>query len=319
MMVKTVIQKNWRMMAVKINHKKRKPPFISSLNNSLPIVTIDSVIALLPCIVWGVLRFGFNMLLSALFCIGVAAAVEFIYTMIAKCRYDYTVIICALVLSMCLAPSAPVYVAPIGGGIVGLLWVVRRFHGMYFTYEPLIIALAVVSLFVFQTQSPMDSVFMGSKVSGLTVMDLILGRHTGGWGSVSFVAILIGYVYLTVRKRISPIAPLAFILALILSVCLFYDSTDLITQLDYISYMIFDGKMVFAAVFILTLPRALPRFGRSIIISALICGALFGYILVTFKSCELLYPMLAVFSLCSRLVPHVRYRILKVNAKKSNK
>ena len=85
----------------------------------------------------------------------------------------------------------------------------------------------------------------------------------------------------------------------------------MVTQLDYISYVVFDGKILFASVFILTLPSIVPSFGNSTVISSVILGAITAYCLVTFQNCDLVYPIIAICSVLHRPISHIKALITR--------
>lgn len=295
----------------KLDNSKIKPPFSHFYCNKTYFIMIDWLIALLPCIVWGIYMFGMEGLWSGFICLGVAAVCEFAYCYIRKCSYDHMVIIRALILSMSISLSAPLYIALLGGVLIGALGILRRLHGKYFTYEPIVLVCTFIALFMLHTSSPVDSVLEGTKISGLAVADIIIGKHDGGLGAVSFIAIFIGYLYLSIRKRINAMLPIVFSVAMIIGICIFYESTDLVTQLDFISYTVFDGKILFAVVFMLTLPCVFPTIGNSNVILTAVLGMIFAYLLITLKNADLIYLLLTIFSLLSRLIVHIKYKLIR--------
>lgn len=286
---------------IKIDNTRITPPFSHRYANRPIIFTIDWLIALIPCIVWGIYTFGSEYIMRLVLMIAISSGIELLYSYLRKSSYDFKIFIYAVIIALSISSRAPVYVYIVCGALLGGINVLRRLHRIYFTYEPVIIIVALVSFFMFSSQSPVDFTLSGVKSTELTVADLIVGKHNGGFGAVSFIAIFLGYLYLSLRKRIDPMVPIVFAVSMIIGICIFYESTDLVTQLDFISYAVFDGKFIFVAVYMLTLPCVFPyvstSFGKMPVVLSAVMGVVFSYLLITVKNADVIYLLASVFSL----------------------
>ena len=294
-----------------LDRRTTKPSYAYDIQTRDYFILSDWIIALLPCIIWGMVMNNVKALIGIGLSVGVACLLGGAYTLISKCRFDLLLIIEAMLVPMCISAKAPLYVFMLSGALVFLLYFVRIYHGKFVNTSPALICLIVICFIVFHTVTPIDLVLNGTKSMYIKVYHLIQGLHDGGIGSISFVMIFAGYLYLSIRKRINYLIPLVFMVSLILGICIFYESTDLVTQLDYISYVVFDGKIAFAAVFLLTMPSVLPTFGKSSLIMTVIMAAALAYLLVYIKNCDFVYFVMGAGSLISRPLTYLKHLIFR--------
>lgn len=192
----------------------------------------DVVIALLPATVFGVVYFGINALLVVLSTSATAVLAEYIYEKCMKrpiTTGDYSALVTGLLLALNLPPNAPIWLGMLGA-VFAIVVVKQLYGGLGQNFmNP---ALAARCFLLISFTSRMTS-FTVDGVSGATplavlknggsadVMKMFIGNIGGTIGETSVIAILIGALYLLVRKVISLKIPLVYIGTFALFILLF--------------------------------------------------------------------------------------------------
>lgn len=196
-------------------------PHIQSKGNSTKAVMIDVIIALLPLIVVAWIAFGSTALQLIGVTIGAALVTEVIFSAVLLKKYtsilDGSAIITALLLAFTLSPLTPWYVAAFGSFSAVLfgkiLWgglgqnqfnpalVGREFMSVFF-------ATVMTSPTIWDTKTgvnvPVTDLFPGIEYPYLaSYLNGLLYKTTGALGEYSIACILLGGLYLILRKRIS--------------------------------------------------------------------------------------------------------------------
>lgn len=222
-------------------------------------IMLDVIIALIPALVMAVVYFGFQALLLAFICVGTCVLTEFICRKVMK-RNNTIMDLSAAVTGLLLALNLPVNISPfiaIFGCVVAIVVVKQMFGGIGFNFVNPALAARVVLMVSFPNAmtSWTNTVFMES-VDGVTsatplaagegaysYLDLFLGNIGGSMGEVCTLALLLGGLYLVIRKVISPIIPVVYLgTAAVMS---------LILGLDPL-YQLMSGGIVLGAVFMAT-------------------------------------------------------------------
>lgn len=182
----------------------------------------DVAIALIPTLAFGVYRFGIGALKTIALCVAVCIASEAIFEIIIKkpvTVYDNSAMVTGLILALNLPPTAPWWM-PVIGGAFAIIVVKMLFGGIGQNFMNPALAARCFLLISF-TQRMTD--FTVDGVSGATplallkagektdLLTLFLGYHGGCIGEVSSLAILIGGLYLIVKKVISVRIPAVYI------------------------------------------------------------------------------------------------------------
>lgn len=192
----------------------RKPRFTSN-------VMADVLIGLAPAAIASVILYGFKALLLIVVCMASSVLFESLYQRLMKQPVtvnDLSACVTGMLLAFCLPPSLPLWMAIIGcfvsivvvkqlfGGlgrnfanpaIVGRIVLMLSFSGPMSSYPPALDAVAGAT--------PLS----GGKYAGL--FDLFVGKMGGSLGEVCKVALLIGGIYLLVRKVITITIPATYI------------------------------------------------------------------------------------------------------------
>ena len=84
--------------------------------------------------------------------------------------------------------------------------------------------------------------------SSSSLLDMFLGNHSGTIGQTSIIALLLGALYLTVRKIIDLRIPLTYIAVFAVCIMLFHGSTDM----NFLAMHLCGGGLIFGAFFMAT-------------------------------------------------------------------
>lgn len=182
---------------------------------------LDVITALVPSAAAGIWLFGWNaarvILLSTVFCV----LLEMIWQKLTKKPIrinDFSAAVTGIILALNLPPTAPWWMILIGAA-VAIVLVKQMFGGIGCNFvNPALAARAVLltswpTLMAASNTSsayvtPFDGVTSATLLTpgnGLNVsmIDMLLGRIPGTIGEVCKVAILIGFVYLLIRRTIT--------------------------------------------------------------------------------------------------------------------
>lgn len=207
------------------------------------ILMSDVLMALLPTVAAGVWFFGWNAARVVLICVGSCVGLELLCQLLLKRPVtirDLSAAVTGVILAMNMPSTAPWWMLVIGSA-VAILLVKQLFGGIGDNFvNPAIAARAVLlaswpalmsgSAYV----SPLDGISSATPIAIFsqtaeavssatanavvppTMLDLFLGRIPGCIGEVSKIAILLGLLYLLLRKTITWHIPLTMIASFML-------------------------------------------------------------------------------------------------------
>ena len=222
----------------------------------------DVIIALVPTAVAGTVIFGLRSLLVIAVCVASCVLLEALFNIITKKEQtvgDLSAALTGLLLALNLPATVPVWQCVVGS-LFAIIIVKCLFGGIGCNLvNPAITArvFMIVSFGSLATPSfptivdtvsgatPLTSIAAGGEVPPLT--DLLLGLKGGSIGETCSIALIIGFVYLLVRKVISWHIPTAFVGSVfILSLCSQgFDFTKALA-------MVLSGGLLIGAVFMAT-------------------------------------------------------------------
>ena len=200
-------------------------PHVHAKDSSMTIMR-DVLIALCPALIASILIFGFRSLLVAVVCVATAVFFEWGFQKICKRKCtigDLSAAVTGLLLALNLPVGIPLWQAAFGS-LVAIVVVKQLFGGIGHNFANPAITARIVMLIAFAgTMTTWASPNFVDVVSGATplavlkggetvsILPLFLGNVGGSLGETSALALLIGGVYLIVRKVISWHTPVAFI------------------------------------------------------------------------------------------------------------
>ena len=200
-------------------------PHVHAKDSSMTIMR-DVLIALCPALIASIIIFGFRSLLVAVVCVATAVFFEWGFQKICKRKCtigDLSAAVTGLLLALNLPVGIPLWQAAFGS-LVAIVVVKQLFGGIGHNFANPAITARIVMLIAFAgTMTTWASPNFVDVVSGATplaalkggetvsILPLFLGNVGGSLGETSALALLIGGVYLIIRKVISWHTPVAFI------------------------------------------------------------------------------------------------------------
>lgn len=200
-------------------------PHIRS-NDTTTTIMRDVLLALCPAFIASVIIFGARAVLVAAVCVAACVFFEWAFEKICKrpsTITDLSAAVTGLILALNLPVGIPIWQA-VFGSLVAIVVVKQLFGGIGHNFANPAITARIVMLIAFagpmttwaapnfadavSGATPLAQLGAGESVSTLS---LFLGNVGGSMGETSALALLIGGVYLIVRKVISWHTPVAFI------------------------------------------------------------------------------------------------------------
>jgi len=189
----------------------------------------DVLIALCPAVVASILFFGVRALLVEFVCVAVAVLCEWAFEKITKrpgTITDLSAAVTGLLLALNLPVGIPLWQAAFGA-FVAIVMVKQLFGGIGQNFANPAITARVIMLVAFSgtmttwvapafadavsSATPLSLLAKGELESLPTLAQMFLGAKGGSMGETSCLALLIGGIYLIVRKVITWHTPVAFI------------------------------------------------------------------------------------------------------------
>jgi electron transport complex protein RnfD len=226
---------------------------------------LDVVIAMLPAAIASVVLFGLKALWIIIACVGSAVLSEFLFNLCIKKKQtvgDFSAVVTGLLLALNLSTNVEIWQCVIGS--VFAIVVVKCFFGglgknvvnpaitarvfMLLTFTS--VAGGANPVIVELTSSATPLAHLNTGVDGMkqapALLDLFLGTHGGAIGETCAIALLIGFVYLVVRKVIKWYVPASFIATVFLCYLVFTDNVE------YALAQVLAGGLILGAVFMAT-------------------------------------------------------------------
>ncbi|MBP3375752.1 MAG: RnfABCDGE type electron transport complex subunit D [Clostridia bacterium] len=241
----------------------------------------DVLIALLPATVASIVLFGFKAALMIAVCVASAVLSEFVYNIIVKKKQtvgDLSAIITGLLLALNLSTKVELWQCAIGS-VFAIIVAKCLFGGLGKNFANPAISGRVFLIIAFgtvaggaQTQfaeiatgaTPLYAIENGGELPSL--LDMFLGNRGGAIGETSVIALLLGLVYLLVRKIISWHIPVVYVATVfVLSLVIKQDLTVAL-------YEVMGGGLLIGAIFMATDYVTSPSGRTGKMIFALGCG-----------------------------------------------
>lgn len=206
------------------NLKISSSPHVRSKDTTSDLM-FDVIIALIPATVFGIYKFGAHAGLLVAVCMLSAMLSELIYEKLVKKTVtvkDCSAILTGLLLALNLPPELPVWMAVIGSAFA-IIVVKQLFGGLGQNFmNPALGARCFLLLsfskqmtqFVYDgvtTATPLAVMKSGAQPDMEIVSYMFKGNIGGTIGETSVIALLIGAVYLLIKRVISPKIPLTYI------------------------------------------------------------------------------------------------------------
>ena len=250
-------------------------------------IMLDVVLALLPALGVGIWMLGIRALMVALVCVAGAVAAELLYSLVTRTRnttVDCSAMVTGLLLAMTLPHTVPYWQAAVGS-IFAIIVVKALCGGLgQNIFNPALASRAFLMLIypvglTRYTALGVDAVSAATPLHHMvmpglpeeSLLDMFLGRCPGSIGELSALALLIGGIYLVVRKVISVRIPLAY-LGTVAAITLIFPKAG--NPVEWMLYSLLSGGVMLGAIFMATDYATSPATAWGQIIFGIGCGAL---------------------------------------------
>ncbi len=254
----------------------------------------EVLIALLPATVWGIYLFGIRAALVILLCVGASVLFELVTQLLLHRPVtvsDCSAAVTGLLLGLNLSPAVPWYV-PVVGSAFAIVVVKQLFGGIGKNVMNPALAARVFLMLAWtgsMTTFPaaydrvplgVDAVSSATPLIALkagtfpeaSLADVFFGRIGGCIGEVSALMLLIGGIYLLVRRVITWQIPVSFLATVALLTFLFPQGD--IGRVEFMLYSLCTGGVLLGAFFMATDYVTSPVTSAGRLIFGAGCGAL---------------------------------------------
>lgn len=253
----------------------------------------DVIIAMVPALIASIIYFGLNALILIIVSVGSCVLCEYFSRKVMK-RKQTIGDLSAVVTGLLLAFNMPASISPIivaFGAVIAIVVVKQMFGGIGQNFVNPALTARIVLMNSFPSKmtawattfdgittatplaviTELDATTSATSTSAVTSADLptylemFIGNRAGCLGETCILALLIGGIYLVVRKVISPVIPVTYMAtAVILSALLGRDPL-----MDLLA-----GGLVLGAVFMATDYATSPIHTKARVVFAVGCGVL---------------------------------------------
>lgn len=242
-------------------------------NRSTTTIMLDVIISLIPATVAGVIIFGLKSLAVVALCIAVCVIAEYLFCIIVKREPtigDLSAAVTGLLLGLNLPANVPLWQAAVGS-LFAIVIVKCFFGGIGCNLVNPAITARVFMLVAFSSLAkpafPVDAVAGATPLVDLAegkapeLLNLFLGNVGGAIGETSSLALLIGGIYLLVRRIITWQIPVTFI-GTVYVLSFLVDGFNVLTALSWI----LSGGLILGAFFMATDYVTSPVTGKGKVI-----------------------------------------------------
>ena len=222
----------------------------------------DVLIALLPATVAAIVLFGFKALVIIAVCVGSAIASEFLFNLICKKKQtvgDLSAVVTGLLLALNLSTNVSIWQCLVGS-VFAIVVVKCLFGGIGHNFANPAITARVLLLVAFPTSVAGGAMTQFAELSsGATplkliedgkalpsIFDMLFGNIGGAIGETCSIALIIGFVYLLIRRVISWHTPVIFVGTVFVLSLIFRQN------LTYAIYEVLGGGLLLGAIFMAT-------------------------------------------------------------------
>lgn len=256
---------------------------------------LDVLIALIPALIAAVILFGLRALVLTVISAAVCVVVELLYCLVTRRKStvgDLSAVVTGVLLAFSLPASCPYWVVAVGDAFA--IIVVKGFIGGLGqnVFNPALGGRAFIMLFwpatitrygteavdafnfgavdIVSSSTPLQTMARPALPEA-SLLDMFLGKIGGCIGEVCTLALLIGLVYLLVRRVISWRIPVAYIGTMAVLTLVFYKTDNALT---WMLYSIMGGGAMLGAIFMATDYVTSPTLPSAQLVYGIGCGAL---------------------------------------------
>lgn len=248
-------------------------------------IMLNVIIALIPALAASVWLFGLRVLLVCAVTVSVSVLSEYIARKVMKRHNtigDLSAVVTGLILAFNLPVSIPLWMAAIGS-VIAIVVAKQFFGGIGQNFVNPAIAGRIILMVSFPTAMTTWTAPLAYKSTQGTIttatplaaeeselpslLEMFLGMRGGSLGETCAAALIIGGLYLIIRKIISPSIPLSFI-GTVAVIMLIAGKGDL----SFVAYQLLSGGLMLGAFFMATDYATSPINFKGRIIFGIGCG-----------------------------------------------
>lgn len=247
-------------------------------------IMLDVIIALIPATLFGIIQFKTNALLIIVTTITTCVLAEYLYERFMKKTItikDLSAVVTGFILALNLPSTVPLWL-PVIGGLFAIIVVKQFYGGLGQNFmNPALAARCFLLIsftgrmtnFVFDGMTSSTPLAILKNGESFDLIRMFIGNIAGTIGETSAIALLIGAMYLIVKKVIKVTIPLTYLLTfsiftLILSPCPF--------DAYYLACELCGGGLIFGAFFMATDYVTSPMDQKGQLIYGILLGVLTG-------------------------------------------
>ena len=302
-------------------------------------IMLDVIIALTPALAIAVYVFGLRALLLTVVSVAACVFFEWGYRKLLKksCDVgDLSAVVTGMLLAYCLPVSAPFWIPVVGAffsivivkqlyGGIGKNFLNPALAGRAFLFSwPTIMAtwvapLSYSSIFHISTvdavtsATPMAALHAGTLPEGVSLAQMFLGYIGGSLGEVSTLVLLLGGIYLVIRRVITPRIPLAYLLTVAVVTFAFPKAG---TNWEWMLYNLCGGGLMLGAIFMATDYTTSPVTKTGQLIYGIGCGLITVFIRYFGSYVEGVTYAILIMNTCVWLLDKIRPRRFGAKAPK---
>ena len=287
-------EKEKRLLSISVS------PHIRSDEDTRSIM-LDVLIALVPALGVSAYMFGIRAILVTLVSCVACVFFEWLYRKLLKKPKsvgDLSAVVTGTLLAYCLPVTVPLWILVIGDffaiimvkelfGGLGKNFMNPALAGRAFLFSwPVVMTnwmtpLSYTSFFQISgadavtSATPLAAIGGGSLPEGVSLFQAFLGQVGGSLGEVSAFALLLGGVYLLIRRVITPRIPLSFLLTVAVLAFLFPQGND---RFLWTGWQLCSGGVMLGAIFMATDYVTSPVNPKAQILYGVGCGLLTVFI-----------------------------------------
>ncbi len=263
-------------------------------NSSTRRIMLDVCIALLPACIFGIVNFGMRALAVLVVSVITCVVSEYLFEYFMHRPItvgDLSAVVTGLLLGMNMPHTIPLWIVMLGS-VFAIIVVKQLFGGLGQNFMNPALAARCFLLISFagrMTSFTYDGVTGATPLAllksgeSVNVLSMFLGTTAGVIGETSTVAILVGALYLIIRKVITPLIPMVYLAVFSVFILLFgghgFDMTYLAAELC-------GGGLVLGAFFMATDYVTSPVNTVGRIVYGIILGILTGLFRIFGNSAE---------------------------------
>ncbi len=247
-------------------------------------IMLDVVIALIPACAASVYFFGMSSLITIMVSVISAVLAEHVFCLIIKkdtTIKDYSAVVTGIILALNLPSGTPVWI-PIIGSIFAIIIAKQIFGGigqnfinpamagrvfLVISYPKIMTTFVEPFTNAVSSATPLRQLSTGNFAELPEMTNTLFGSISGCIGETSAAALIIGGLYLVIRKVISPLIPVVYISSIFVLTMIFHNF-----GLYFSTYAILSGGVLLGGIFMLTDYSSSPISRKGKIIFALGAG-----------------------------------------------